>query len=186
MTTVLLDNVRKMMMLWKLITMGFLGVISWAVLNILHGVDNASNPEVVVQPIIHDNHHVLLFDGECNLCNKFVDMVIYFDKKKKLTFHPLQGETGRSCMTTLGKNTEDLTTMIYIRKMDEDAFHPKHEVYTKSDAVLKIAEDLEFHPSLIAVISACFPMKMRNYLYDWVVANRYDWFGKREECRCSM
>lgn len=182
--SVMMDSIRKIMMISKLASMAFIGVVSWNAFNIIHGVASASSPEAIILNI--DDDHVILFDGECNLCNKFVDMIIHYDSDKIFKFHPIQGESGKPFMRRLGRDSEDLSTIIYIRKMYPDLFHPKNAVYTKADAILQIAEDLKFSSTVVAVASACFPSIIRNYLYDIVVSNRYEWFGKRDECRCSL
>ncbi len=59
------------------------------------------------------------------------------------------------------------------------------EVYTKGDAVLKIAEDLGVPKSIIVVVTLCYPSILRNKIYDWIAKHRFYWFGKRDQCRCN-
>ena len=54
-------------------------------------------------------------------------------------------------------------------------------LYSKSDAVLRIARGLRAPWPLIGVL-AIVPRALRDVVYDWVARNRYHWFGKRETC----
>jgi len=116
---------------------------------------------------------ILLFDGLCNLCNHFVQVVIRHDKKRMFRFASLQSDTG-------------LEVLRHIRR--ERGFVPdslvllhKGKVYIKSDAALKTASMLSgVYPLL--TIGYILPRRMRDALYDIVAKYRYKWFGRRNEC----
>lgn len=42
-----------------------------------------------------NSYSILIFDGECNLCNSWVKLVLRFDKKQRYKFCSLQSEQGR-------------------------------------------------------------------------------------------
>ncbi|HKL88784.1 MAG TPA: DCC1-like thiol-disulfide oxidoreductase family protein, partial [Salinibacter sp.] len=54
--------------------------------------------------------------------------------------------------------------------------------YMRSTAALRIARRLS---GLWPLLSVCLvvPRPLRDAVYDWVAANRYRWFGRREQCR---
>lgn len=57
----------------------------------------------------------------------------------------------------------------------------KEKLYTRSTAVLRIARKLGgAWPLLYA--GMIIPRFIRDSMYDWVAANRYRWFGKKESC----
>ena len=64
---------------------------------------------------------------------------------------------------------------------DSVALIERGRVYTRSDAVLRIARRLRFPWPLL---SACIvlPRPLRDRLYDLVARRRYRWFGKRDSC----
>lgn len=123
---------------------------------------------------------VILYDGVCNFCNKWVDTVLNIDKEKLFTFSALQSENGRSLLRAIGKSSDDLSSVIYIRSLD-----PVPEYFTKSDAALKVAEDLGIPSLLTVTASTIIPKTLRDNVYDMVASNRYRILGKREDCRCG-
>ncbi|RYH17898.1 DUF393 domain-containing protein [archaeon] len=123
---------------------------------------------------------VILFDGVCNFCNKWVDTVLSLDKKKQFKFAALQTEAGRNLLESLGKHPDDLSSVIYIRSLD-----PLPDFYTKSDAALKVAEDLGMPSFLTFTAFALIPKTVRDNVYDMIATNRYSILGRREESRCG-
>jgi predicted DCC family thiol-disulfide oxidoreductase YuxK len=115
---------------------------------------------------------VLLFDGVCNLCDGFVQFVLKRDKKGQFLFASLQSKIGKDLLEKYKVEVEELSTVVLI---DGD------QVYTHSDVPLQIAKDLGamyrvFYPLKV------LPKKWRNRVYDWIAANRYRFFGKKEAC----
>jgi len=55
------------------------------------------------------------------------------------------------------------------------------QAYTKSDAVIRIAELLGW-PYRLVGIGRFLPTGLRDRLYDIVADNRYDWFGRKDQC----
>lgn len=121
-----------------------------------------------------NDNPVVFFDGECNLCNGFVQFVIKHDSHCQFKFASLQSEHAKDIPQLPGKvgNVEGLSTVII-----------KHRgaYYSKSNAVLLIAKLLGFPYSLLNVFIV-LPKPIIDSIYDWVSANRYKWFGKIEAC----
>jgi predicted DCC family thiol-disulfide oxidoreductase YuxK len=105
---------------------------------------------------------VVLFDGDCALCNGWVDFVLRVDRNRKFRFATLQPEDLRN------------TQSIALRDGDH--------VYYRSEAVLQILSGLGFPYSLAAALRI-LPAGLRDTVYDWVARNRYHWFGRRNTCR---
>jgi predicted DCC family thiol-disulfide oxidoreductase YuxK len=105
---------------------------------------------------------VILFDGECALCNWWVDFVLRVDRNRRFRFRTLQ--------------PEDLPDA------DSVALQTGDEVYFRSEAVLRILTGLGFPYSLAAALRI-FPRGLRDLVYNWVARNRYRWFGRRDTCR---
>jgi predicted DCC family thiol-disulfide oxidoreductase YuxK len=115
---------------------------------------------------------VLLFDGECNLCNGTVQFIIKNDPTGKFRFAALQSAFGQDFLVKNQLKTTDFDTVILV---EGDQF------FIKSDAVLRGAKILGGWRSLLQVFYIV-PRPIRNVVYDFVARNRYRWFGKQNEC----
>ena len=116
---------------------------------------------------------IIYFDGVCNLCNASVDFVIKKDKNKKFRYASLQSEAGQKI---LAENN--------FSKADYDSFILEHKgkVYIKSTAALQVAINLGFPLNLMGIF-LLIPSFIRNWVYELIAKNRYQWFGKKETCR---
>ena len=119
---------------------------------------------------------VILFDGICNFCNYWVNFAIKRDKKKKLRFTALQGQTAKQLLPQYNLHQTSLSSVIFI-----DA----GKVYTQSSAALRIAKHLDggwklFYGFII------IPKFIRDFFYNIIARNRYKWLGKKEECMVPM
>ena len=115
---------------------------------------------------------VVLFDGVCNLCNGFVQFVIPRDPDGRIRFAPLQSVPGQELLRRHDFATADFDTIMLVK--DDQA-------YTKSDAVLRIADVLGW-PYSMARVGRLLPAPLRDWFYDVIADNRYDWFGRRDRC----
>ena len=117
-------------------------------------------------------HKILLFDGVCNLCNNTVLFVIKRDRKKQIRFGAIQSQEGKKLLQRFGIDQQYLGSLIFI---DEG------KVYLKSSGALRLSKYLSgLWPLLYALM--VIPAFIRNPIYDFVAANRYKWFGKKEVC----
>lgn len=64
---------------------------------------------------------------------------------------------------------------------DSIIYLDNEKTYVKSDAALKIAGNLE-GPWKIAGVFKVLPLRFRDWLYDIIARNRYQWFGRRDQC----
>ena len=114
--------------------------------------------------------HLLVFDGYCMLCNRFVHCILQKDRTKIFTFSTLQGLPVSIDQSGLQSIIKD--SISYLRN---DTW------FQKSTAVLYIYQDLfgRFHWSQIAWLC---PKFLRDPIYDLIAKHRYKWFGKNESC----
>ncbi len=115
---------------------------------------------------------VLLFDGVCNLCNGTIQRIIPRDPDGELKFAPLQSEVGTALQERHGFDPENLDTVILVEGRG---------IYTKSTAAIRVAELLGW-PYKFARLGRLLPRAVRDRLYDVVADNRYDWFGRKDQC----
>ena len=57
---------------------------------------------------------VLLFDGECGLCNRVVRRLLQLDRRGVLRFAPLQGAVAQEFLRTHGLPTQDFSTLVFV------------------------------------------------------------------------
>ncbi len=118
---------------------------------------------------IHDDSRpIVFFDGVCGLCNGVVDTLLRVDRRNRLLFAPLQGETA---LARLGEAT--LNSIVLVDTAG------RHE---KSAAALRICLHIGGLWQVL-LIFWLLPRPLRDALYDFIARNRYAWFGKHELCR---
>lgn len=115
---------------------------------------------------------VVLFDGVCNLCNGLVSFLISRDPGGRLQFAALQSDAGQELLTQHGLPTEGFDSFVLVEG---------EQLYTKSAAAIRVAELLGW-PYRAARAGRLVPRGLRDSLYDIVAANRYDWFGRKDQC----
>lgn len=115
---------------------------------------------------------IILFDGECNLCNGSVQFIIKRDKKGQIRFAPLQSAAARQLLGNRQVLAGELSTFVFI---------DNGKIYTRSTAALRVCRYLQgLWPVLYAFIVV--PRFIRDGVYNWIAGNRYKWFGHRQEC----
>ena len=117
---------------------------------------------------------VIIFDVDCLICNRFVQIVSVIDKKDSIYFTKLSGKTA-NYMLSNNKNLVDVDSII---------FYLNGNIYIKSDAVIRISKSLGFPYNMMSVFKI-FPRSMRDIFYDFVARNRYKFFGKANKCLIS-
>jgi predicted DCC family thiol-disulfide oxidoreductase YuxK len=119
-----------------------------------------------------DTERVILFDGECNLCNGFVGFVLPRVPAGNFKFASLQSPFGQELLSGHALPTNTLDSVV----LSEEG-----RVYSRSTAVLRILRRLSgLWPLLYAFFLV--PRPIRDAVYDFIGRNRYRWFGRRESC----
>ena len=132
---------------------------------------NSLSKQVSFAILIMDNP-IILFDGVCNFCNYWVTFAIKRDRKNKLKFTPLQGETAKKLLPQFHINPSSLSSVIFI---------DNGKAYTQSSAAIQICKHLDGGWKLFYAL-IIIPKFMRDGLYNIIARNRYKWFGKKESC----
>lgn len=127
---------------------------------------------------------VILYDGVCNFCNSWVDILLRIDTSKKFKFAPLQSQVGKQLLVSIGKDAEDISSVILVKHRPQQPTSP--EFFDKSRCVLKVVEELGPVARVASRVALTLvPEDIRDVVYDTVAQNRYNLMGKRDECRCS-
>ena len=121
---------------------------------------------------MNSTYPIVLFDGVCNFCNYWVNFAIKRDKKKKLRFTPLQGETAKRLLPQYNISSTSLSSVIFI---------DGNKVYTQSSAAIRICKYLDGGWKLFYGLMI-IPKFFRDWIYNIIARNRYKWFGKKDVC----
>ena len=114
---------------------------------------------------------VILYDGVCVFCSRWVRFVATRDVAKRFRFTAIQSPYGTRLAQAFGINPDD---------PDTNAVVHGGRVHLKSDAALTVLSQLagwRWTRALLAV-----PKPLRDAVYSLVARNRYRIFGKYDEC----
>jgi predicted DCC family thiol-disulfide oxidoreductase YuxK len=120
---------------------------------------------------IWPDDNVILYDGVCVFCSRWIRFIARYDKAKRFRFTAIQSSYGTRLAQAFGidANDPDTNAVIY-----------GGVAYFKSDAALTVLSNLpgwRWTRALFAV-----PRWLRDAVYNLVAKNRYRIFGKYESC----
>ncbi len=119
-----------------------------------------------------NEYPVVLFDGVCNFCNYWVNFAIKHDRKKKLRFATLQGDTAQELLSEHMINPTTLSSVVLV---------DSGKAYTHSSAALRICKYLNGGWKLFYGLMI-IPKFIRDAIYKFIARNRYKWYGKKDSC----
>lgn len=122
--------------------------------------------------------HIVLFDGVCGLCDRFVQFVLPKDSMGKFQFASLQSDFAAALLTNYNLQANELNSIFVIA----DYELPTQRLLAKSDAAAFVLSNLGLVWSFVALFKF-MPKSLRDFGYDTVAANRYKIFGKHDSCR---
>ncbi|WP_316191535.1 MULTISPECIES: thiol-disulfide oxidoreductase DCC family protein [unclassified Bradyrhizobium] len=114
---------------------------------------------------------VILYDGVCVFCSRWVQFVIARDTARRFRFTPIQSPYGTRLAQAFGIDPQD---------PDTNAVVHGGKAHLKSDAALTVLSNLPgwgWTRALLAI-----PKPLRDAVYGVVARNRYHIFGKYESC----
>jgi predicted DCC family thiol-disulfide oxidoreductase YuxK len=114
---------------------------------------------------------VILYDGVCVFCSRWVQFVIARDAEKRFRFTPIQSVYGTRLAQAFGIDPDD---------PDTNAVIHGGTAHLKSDGALTVLSNLSgwrWARALFAV-----PKPLRDVVYGLVARNRYRIFGKYDVC----
>jgi predicted DCC family thiol-disulfide oxidoreductase YuxK len=119
-----------------------------------------------------NEHPVLIFDGVCNLCEWLVVFVVKRNRRGNIRFVAAQSDIGEQLQRQYDADAIRDSTMVLLKN---------EKVYSKSDAAIEIAKELDGLWKLLVVFGA-IPKFLRDWIYAWIGENRYKWFGRKSQC----
>jgi predicted DCC family thiol-disulfide oxidoreductase YuxK len=118
--------------------------------------------------------HLVLYDGECGVCDTVVRWVLRADTAELFAFAPLQGQTAQALLPPLLADIHDIDSVILIE--DFQSSHPKLFIHGK--AVFRICWQLGGWWLMLGWLSF-----LPEWLYDWAyrlfAKRRYQFVSKR-------
>ena len=114
---------------------------------------------------------VILYDGVCVFCSRWVRFVATRDLDRRFRFTAIQSGYGTSLAQAFGIDPDD---------PDTNALVHGGEVFFKSDAALTVLWQLPGWGWVRGL--RAIPKPLRDAVYNLVARNRYRIFGKFDEC----
>lgn len=122
---------------------------------------------------------LVLFDGDCGFCNRWVQFLGQRDRRGRVYFAPLLGKTSRRVLgDRQPKQVGVRGTMILVL---EPATIRQREL-ERSDAVLGLLTEIGGIWGCLAVMGGVVPRGLRDGLYNLVAANRHRWLRGPVAC----
>ena len=118
------------------------------------------------------DHHIIIFDGVCNLCNGSVNFILARDPHEKFRFSPVQSAFSDELLSKHGLSGNGDDSFLLVKN---------GKAYLRSDAALEISKEMSGLWSLLGILRIV-PRPLRDALYNLVARNRYKLFGKKELC----
>jgi predicted DCC family thiol-disulfide oxidoreductase YuxK len=117
---------------------------------------------------------VLLYDGECGLCNALMRFMLKHDRRGGLHFSPLQGPTAQAFLRSRGMDTTDFDSLVFIDDIDR----PNTAHHVRTSGALAALEQMGGGWSRLSRIVSRVPSSWRDALYKVIARLRYRIFGR--------
>ena len=126
-----------------------------------------------------DSQPVLLFDGECGLCNRVVRLLLRLDRTGRLFFAPLQGPAAQAYLLAQGLPTRDFSTIVYVpdwRRRD------RRDFLLRTDGIVAALRTCGGMGRFLGAALSVVPTACRDAGYKIVARWRYRIFGPWRAC----
>lgn len=124
---------------------------------------------------VHVTGPVLLFDGECGLCQRTVRMLLRLDRRGLVRFAPLQGPTAQGYLRAHGLPTEDFESLVWV---PDWARREQPEFALRTDGALAALRATGWIGRVLAAPGIILPRSWRDAAYRGVARWRYRIFGE--------
>jgi predicted DCC family thiol-disulfide oxidoreductase YuxK len=123
-------------------------------------------------------HPILLYDGVCGLCNRFVQFILRRDRNAIFHFASLQSALAARILTRHNANPTDMDTVYVVLNHEL----PDESLLSRSEAVLFVLKQLEGIYRPTASLLQLLPKFFRDAAYNAIARRRYRIFGRSETC----
>jgi predicted DCC family thiol-disulfide oxidoreductase YuxK len=115
---------------------------------------------------------VIVFDGVCALCSRWVRFLLRFDRTGRYRFAAMQGAQGRALLQQHGLDPDDPLSFLLVEQ---------GRAWSDTDAIVRVLAGLDGVWKLAHVLRVV-PRAWRDRAYRALARNRYRWFGRHEQC----
>ena len=115
---------------------------------------------------------IVLFDGYCNFCTRWVLFLIRIDKHDRFRFSASSSPAVEGLI--------EKYNLWEIRNESVIVIH-NEQVFIKSDAILIILHTLNGFWALLDFWTV-FPQRWNDGIYSFITSRRFKWFGRRNSC----
>ncbi|WP_286069608.1 thiol-disulfide oxidoreductase DCC family protein [Stenotrophomonas sp. 57] len=115
---------------------------------------------------------VIVFDGVCALCSRWVRFLLRFDRNGRYRFAAMQGAQGSALLRTHGLDPQDPASFLLLDTQG---------AWTDTGAILRVLAGLGGAWRLTCVLRSV-PRGWRDAAYRVLARNRYRWFGRHDAC----
>lgn len=117
---------------------------------------------------------VIVFDGVCVLCSRWVDFIVRHDRGHRFRLAAMQGSHGRALLAAHGLSADDPVSLLLVQN---------GRGYTDTDAIARVLRGLGRRWRILGTTLPWLPRPLRDGVYRWVARHRYRLFGRRDQCR---
>jgi predicted DCC family thiol-disulfide oxidoreductase YuxK len=119
-------------------------------------------------------HPVIVFDGVCVLCSRWVDFILRHDRAGRFRLAAMQGEHGRALLIAHGLSPDDPVSFLLVEQ---------DRGYSDTSAIARVLTQLGSRWAWAGALIKVIPQPLRDRAYRWIARNRYRLFGRRDHCR---
>jgi predicted DCC family thiol-disulfide oxidoreductase YuxK len=129
--------------------------------------------------------HILLYDGVCGLCNRFVQFILRRDRRAIFRFASLQSDFASRILSRHNLNPSALDTLYVVVDSDSqtDNEHSTEFPLARSDAALFVLKHLSGPWAAAAFLLQLAPKFVRDSAYNFIARHRYRIFGRSDTCQ---
>ena len=120
-----------------------------------------------------DPRPIVVFDGVCHLCNRWVDLILRHDRSGQIRLSSIQWPAGKLLVERNGYSVDDIPTLLLVEN---------GACYTHTDAIFRVLSRLG-GPWRLLTVARVVPAFLRDSAYRWIARHRYRLFGRRTTCR---
>src|ERR1700722_14003803 len=131
------------------------------------------------------SHPIVLFDGVCGLCNRFVQFVLRSDSSDLFRFAPLQSALAAGILARHEVTPQTVAHDVVQGSVQNGVRNspPQGEtLLARSDAVLFVLQQLGGIWRPVSRILGLLPRTVRDFAYNAIARRRYAIFGRSESC----
>lgn len=117
---------------------------------------------------------VIVFDGICLLCSRWVRFLLKHDRAQRYHFASMQSDSGRALLLAHGLDPDSPLSFLLVEG---------GRGYTDSDAIARVLRGLDRRPwRWLSRMMLLVPRWLRDPAYRFVARHRYRIFGQSRSC----